>query len=145
MGLLAKIFSSLTVNAIIKVFGGISKPILDYYTEKGKTEVAAQGQFQKTLIKAAKIDVENRKLAQQERASSPFVMALYLWVVFWPATYYTLFWMDTIFSQIPPFTWFDLPRAPERLEEFGQYILVTFLGGGSAVYGVTKAVRIFKG
>lgn len=145
MGLLAKILSSFTASAIVTIFGGISKPILDYYQEKGKTEVAAQGQFQATLIKAAQLDVENRKLAAAERASSPWVMGLYLWIVFWPAAYYTAFWMDTIFSQIPPFTWFDLPRAPERLEEFGQYILVTFLGGGSAVYGVTKAVKIFKG
>jgi hypothetical protein len=133
----ASIFSSVGANIFLKVFSGISKPILDYYKDKDTAETIRQGTWAKALVTAAQADVENRKTAQAERASSPIIMMMYVALVVMPLMYYTLFWADTIFQ----FEW-DLPRAPQRLEEFGQYILITFLGGGSAVFGIVKGAKV---
>jgi len=76
-------------------------------------------------------------------------------IVLPPALYWCLFWLDTIFADVawtvPVLGWtimdwatWDLPRAPDRLEQMGRDILAIFLGGGSAVYGLTKSAKILR-
>jgi hypothetical protein len=134
---LAQIFAGVTSSAFVRVFKGVAEPILDYYKSKEKGETDRQGIWAEALVRAAEADVERNKTAAAERASSPFIMTFYLNIVFWPSLYFSLFWADTIFQ----FNW-DLPKAPDRLEEFGQYVLITFIGGGSAVFGITKGAKI---
>ena len=134
---LTSIFTTAGASIFIKVFKGVAQPVLDYYKDKDVAETTRQGTWSAALVKAAEIDVENKKIAVAERAGTPILMLLYVVLVVMPLLYYTLFWADTIFQ----FEW-DLPRAPARLEEFGQYILITFLGGGSAVFGVVKGAKI---
>jgi len=142
--LLSKIFASFGASAFIKLFRGVAGPVLDHYKEKEVQETARQSTWAQALVKAAEADVVNRKTAAEERAGNPWLMTLYINIVFWPMMYWTLFWLDTIFSGLPFFNTWDLPRAPERLEEFGQYVIVTFLGGGSAVFGITKGAKILR-
>ena len=137
LSFLGSIFAGFTANAFVKVFKGVAQPVLDYYTSKEKTEGTKHTVWAEALVRAAEADVERNKTAAAERASSPFILTFYLNIVFWPSLYFTLFWADTIFQ----FQW-DLPKAPDRLEEFGQYILITFIGGGSAVFGLTKSAKI---
>ena len=137
LSFLGTIITSFGAGGIVKIFSGIAQPIVDYYKDKDTQETLRQGTWANALHQAALADVENRKTAAAERAGNPWLMALYINIVFWPMMYYTLFWVDTMFQ----FEW-DLARAPSRLEEFGQYILITFLGGGSAVFGVVKGAKV---
>jgi hypothetical protein len=134
---LSHVFAGFTANAFIKIFKGIAQPVLDYYTDKERVDAQKHSVWADALVRAAEADVERNKTAAMERMNSPFILAFYLNVVFWPSLYFTLFWIDTIFQ----LTW-DLPKAPDRLEEFGQYIVITFIGGGSAVFGLTKSAKI---
>jgi len=134
---LTSIFTASAANIFVKVFRGVAQPILDHYKSKDVAISARQGTWAGALVTAAQADVENRKTAVAERAGSPIIMSMYVILVVMPLLYYTLFWADTIFQ----FEW-DLPRAPARLEEFGQYILITFLGGGSAVFGIVKGAKV---
>lgn len=131
------LFAGMTANTFVRVFKGVAEPILDYYKEKESTEGKKHDVWAAALVRAAEADVERNKTAAMERMNSPFILAFYLNVVFWPSLYFSLFWLDTIFQ----FAW-DLPKAPDRLEEFGQYVLITFIGGGSAVFGLTKSAKI---
>lgn len=139
----------------LKVFRGVAGPILEHYKSQDIQVTKRQGIWASTLVSAAQADVENRKLAQAERAQHPILMAIYVMIVLPPALYWFLFWMDTIFAEsawsIPFLGWtimdwstWDLPRAPDRLEEMGRDILAIFLGGGSAVYGITKSAKILR-
>lgn len=136
---LASIFTGIGSNIFVKLFKGAADSILEYYESKDTQETLRQGTWAHALVNAAKADVENRKVAAAERAGSPLMMTLYFLVVFPPIMYYGLFWADTIFQ----FSW-DLPRAPSRLEEFGQSILTIFIGGGTAVAGVVKGAKILS-
>ncbi len=137
MSFLGKIVANIGASAIVKVFSGIAGPILKHYQHKARQVTLRQSTWANALVSAAETDVRNRKLAMAERASSKWLMLLYINLVFWPSLYYTLFWIDTIF----PMDW-NLTRAPVRLEEAGKYIIMTFLGGGSATFAVIKGARI---
>jgi len=138
----------------LKVFKGVAGPILDHYKSKDIQVTKRQGIWASTLVSAAQADVENRRLAQAERSQHPVLMAIYVMIVFPPALYWFLFWLDTIFANdvwtffgfftIMDWTTWELTRAPDRLEEMGRDILAIFLGGGSAVYGITKGAKILR-
>lgn len=160
MWLLAKLFSAAGAGFIVKLFRGIAGPILQHYQAKDKQTTDRQGIWAKALVGAAHADVENRKTAAAERASNPILMGIYIMIMFPPALYWFLFWMDTIFSgqtwtifgwTIMDWATWNLPSAPKRLEAMGQEVLIVFIGGTSAVYGVVKGAKvlgaagIFKG
>ena len=120
---LGTIFAGMTASTFVRVFKGVAEPILQYYKEKESTEGKKHSVWADALVRAAEADVERNKTAAMERMNSPFILAFYLNIVFWPSLYFSLFWLDTIFQ----FQW-DLPKAPDRLEEFGQYVIITFIG-----------------
>lgn len=125
---------------IVKVFRGISGPIFDHFKNKSVQETNRQGIWANALSRAAEADVEHRRLAQQERAANPIVMFLFLNIIGWPTLYWSLFWADTIFQ----FAW-DLPRAPERLEEYGKQVIQWGFGFGATSYGIIRSAKALKG
>lgn len=154
--LILKWLAGAGAGVIVKLFRGIAGPILEHYQAKDVQVTARQGIWANALVGAAMADVENRRIAAEERGKHPILMALYVGVIAPVVFYWMLFWLDTIFAgqiwRVPWLGWtvmdwvsWDLPRAPQRLEEMGKEVLVVFLGGGSAVYGVTKAANIMKG
>lgn len=162
--MLARILAFLGSNMIIRLFRGIAGPILDHYKSKDIQTTKRQGIWATALIGAANADVENRRLAMQERANSPLLMWIYVMVLIGPVLYYLLFWFDTIFANqiweidlwlftIPIWDWqeYELQRAPERLEDMGRWVIGIFLGATGAVTGIVKGAKalraagIFKG
>ena len=153
----------------VKIFRGVAGPILEHFQHKDRQVSVRQGTSAAALVSASQADVEHRRLAMQERASNPFLMGIYVMIIIGPALYWFLFWMDTIFAgqvwtlhleiwgwtliewEIMNWVTWDLPRAPKRLEEYGKQILMTFIGGGSAVVGMVGAAKalnkagIFRG
>ena len=151
MTLILKLLSWFGGTAFLKIFRGVSEPILKHYQSKSIQETKRQGIWAKTLVEAAKADVENRRTAAQERANSPSLMIVYLLILIGPVLYYLLFWFDTIFADqvwsifgwtIWDWSVFELTRAPVRLEEMGLWIIGIFIGGNTAVAGVIKGAKI---
>ena len=151
MSFLVKIVAWLGSSTFLKIFRGVSGPILKHYQSKELQETARQGIWAKTLVEAAQADVENRKIAAKERAGSPSLMFIYLMILFGPVLYYLLFWLDTIFGtqvwtilgfELWDWGQFELARAPARLEEMGKWVIGIFIGGNTAVAGVIKGAKI---
>lgn len=147
-------------SGIFKLVPGLAQGWLNHKKSQAIQQTSRQEIWSDALVTAAHADVEHRKVAAQERANSPWLMRLYINIVFWPSLYYTVWWMDTIFAgqvwTIFGWTIFDwgefvLPAAPARLEEMGQWIIGIFIGGNTAVVGVVKgakalrAIGMFKG
>lgn len=154
MSFLMKIIASFSAGAIVKVFKGISGPIFDHYKSEGRIGTQRQGIWASALVQAAQTDVEHRKLAQQERASNPLIMFLFLNIIGWPTLYWSLFWADTIFAEqvwtvfgFEIWNWveYELPRAPERLEAYGKEVIQWGFGFGASSYGLIKGAKVLKG
>jgi len=151
MSFLLKFAAWLGSSTFLKLFRGVSGPILAHYQSKDVQETTRQGIWATALVNAANADVENRKTAALERAASPTLMFVYILILFGPVLYYLLFWLDTIFTNqiwtvagwtIWDWSTFELTRAPQRLEEMGKWIIGIFIGGNTAVAGVIKGAKI---
>jgi hypothetical protein len=142
-----------TASAFVSIFRGVAGPILEHYQHKDRQVTARQGTWAAALVSAAQADVEHHAIAAKERATNPWMMFLSFMIIFPPALYSFMFWMDTIFAHqtwslfgwtLWDWTTYELEKAPDRLEQMGNQILLVTIGGGSAVMGVTKGAKILS-
>ena len=141
------------LSGVFRLAPGLAKSYLDHRKNESVQQTARQGTWAGALTNAAEADVEHRRIAAQERANSPWLMALYVNIILWPSLYYTMFWADTIFAgQVwtlfgwTIFDWeaYELKAAPARLEEMGRWVIGLFIGGNTAVVGVVKGARALQ-
>jgi hypothetical protein len=119
----------------------VLKPILTHLQSKDVQVTKRYGAFLRTLIHVGNAEVKAREVASNERIAlweSWYFRFLFSLVIVPPATYYALFWADTIFQ----FPW-DLGRAPDRLEQMGGTIILTWIGAGTMASGLLAAVTKF--
>lgn len=148
---------SLILNLVFKAIPGLSSTYAKHRESMAVQDTKRQGIWSNTLLNAANIDVENRKLAMQERANTPGLMFLYYMVLGPPILYYLMYWADTIFAgqiweinlyffTIPIWDWeeYVLEKAPADLAEMGKWIIGIFIGGNTAVIGVVKGASALK-
>jgi hypothetical protein len=140
------VFLTWIAKAVFGVVPGLATSYMKHQENRAIQGTKRQQVWAQSVTIAAQTDVENRKVAAQERMNHPILLAMYVLVLAGPVLYYLVFWMDTIFAgQDWGFiNWgsFNLPRAPARLEEMGVNIINVFIGGTVAVGGVTKTAKI---
>lgn len=140
-------------SGFFKIIPGLAQKYLDHKQNQAVQGTQRQGIWAGALVSAAHADVENRRIAAAERSGNRILMGLYIMTLAGPVFYWFMFWMDTIFAgqvwslwgwEIMNWATWDLPRAPDRLEEYGKEVIANGLFGTAAIYGVTKAAKILQ-
>lgn len=148
---------TMLITGVFKMVPGLASTYTKHRESMAVQDTKRQGIWSDTLLSAANIDVENRKLAMQERSNSPMLMRMYVVLLFFPILYYTMYWMDTIFAgqvweinlyffTIPIWDWekYVLKAAPPDLAEMGKWLIGIFVGGNTAVNGIVKGAVALK-
>lgn len=118
------------------------EPLLRFFENREMAGVAKTGQFTTALQTALHAEVQSRRIASDERIA--------LWGDFWyklliyfivvpPALYSAAVFADSIFRFD-----FDIDAAPQRFEELGFGILMTFIGASGAVGAVSGLRNIWR-
>ncbi len=131
------------VSKVIGLFGTSAlNGVFSTLNNKMTQETARQGIWATALTNAVAAEVQQREIASRERVAlwgSLWYRLLVYVIIAPPATYIAAVYIDTIFQ----FSW-KIPSAPARFEDWGFTLLMTFIGGGSAVSAVVGAAKQFR-
>jgi hypothetical protein len=131
---------------VVKAAGLLGLSFLDTWlkrlNEREAQTTARTGQFTSALQTALEAEVTARQIASQERVAlwgSPSYQLLIWLIVGPPALYSALVFGDSIFG----FS-FDIDKAPDRFEQLGFGILMTFIGASGAVGAVSSLKGVWR-
>lgn len=139
---LLSIVAGLVVKSVGLLGGsGALSALAGYFNNKERQKTQRIGIYGNLLAEAAHAQANAYAASSQERialwGSLWYRLLVYL-IVLPPALYYAAIFGDTLFpSWIPG----KIDQAPAAIDALGQGILMTFIGGGAIVSGVTKAMK----